>query len=286
MFKNETPLITSEKITDTHYKPLTVAEQKKIALDILSDVADFCDKHNLLYYLAYGTLIGAVRHKGYIPWDDDIDIQMPRDDYEKLISIFNDKSESPYLKLLSPYDRDSKHTFVKIVNTNTVKIESGIEYKANNYAGIDIDIFPLDGQPDDDKEFIREFKRKKVLYWGHYFAMSNSKDGRFRRRIAVNLFRWCRLINKNLFIKKYNDTYPYVTSKYVGCTASLYNSINNRHLKKHYEQRVKMRFEDKEFWAPKGYDAILTDMYGDYMKLPPEEAQVTHHGNKCYLKLQ
>lgn len=131
---------------------ISFEEMKKVELEILSFFADFCETHNLRYFLAYGTLIGAIRHKGFIPWDDDVDIQMPREDYDILISLFNIGNDSPY-RLISPLEKQSCYTIVKIIDTRTIKIENGIK---NDPLGIDIDIFPLDGIPSVDKAYIKQ----------------------------------------------------------------------------------------------------------------------------------
>lgn len=155
-----------DEILMEHLRELTVEEHKKIALDILIEIAKFCDENKISYYLAYGTLVGAVRHKGFIPWDDDIDIQMPRNDYEKFVRRFN--AGHKHLQVVSPTDNAAKHTFAKVIDTRTVKVENGINYKDNEYLGIDVDVFPLDGQPDDEKEYKKYYKKKHDLYQLYY----------------------------------------------------------------------------------------------------------------------
>ena len=132
-------------------KRISFEEAKRVELDILLHVAKFCDEHGLRYFLAYGTLIGAVRHKGFIPWDDDIDIQMPREDYEKLLELYPKENTDEKYFLLAPEMKGAHHPYAKIIDTRTVKKELGA--KKNNPLGVDIDVFPLDGQPDGDKEF-------------------------------------------------------------------------------------------------------------------------------------
>lgn len=260
---------------------IELEESKKIELEILSYFARFCEEHGLRYFLAYGTLIGAVRHKGFIPWDDDVDVQMPREDYNRLIKIFNDKKEIDYLNLVAPEDKISRHSIVKIIDTRTVKIEKSVDYK-NGHLGIDIDVFPLDGQPSDEESYDKWWNKLNKIYW---FYLINILDPSvsIKKSIAVPLIRV--LFNKKRMKKnadKLHAAYPYETSQYVGSVESAFNSKKNHIEKNQYENFVMLEFEGHLFRAPCGYDKILSTMYGDYMKLPPEEKQVTHHSNYCY----
>ena len=155
-------------------KPMSFEETKQVELEILTNVAEFCDKHEIQYFLAYGTLIGAVRHKGFIPWDDDIDIWMPRADYNRFLKIYNKENSDSQYKVISPYDKISRHTFVKVVDTRTVKIESGIDY-SNGYLGIDVDIFPLDGQPDNDKDYFKWYNKLQKYYKLYPYLIMDEK---------------------------------------------------------------------------------------------------------------
>ncbi len=264
-------------------RKLSFEETKKLELDILKDVTSFCEAHNIRYFLAYGTLIGAVRHKGFIPWDDDIDLQMPRPDYEKFMALYNEKnSASPY-KALNPLTDGSRHTFLKVVDTRTAKLEKGMRYAEGKVPGIDIDIFPLDGQPDNDKDYEKYYKKKRQIFKEIYELVGTYS---WKRKLLY-LFPRIRahiLGKEKLFakIEKINAPYPYEEAKMVGATNSLYNGIKNRTEKKNYESLVLLPFEGEMFRAPVGYHEILSSFYGDYMQLPPLEKQVTHHENETY----
>ena len=265
-------------------RPMSPEETKSVELKILTDVADFCERHGLRYYLAYGTLIGAVRHKGFIPWDDDIDIQMPREDYVKFLEIFNEENKEGHLRAISPNDPASFYSFTKIIDTRTVKIEAGIKYDNKEHLGIDIDIFPLDGQPDGEKEYIKWYKKKFKIYKLKALVMSDP-DLSWKRKLICPLLQAFR--SKEYYQKKADKlqtVYPYADSKYVGCTASLFNSPKNRHNKEDFSDSVKVEFEGHLLNAPIGYDKVLRDLFGDYMQLPPIEQQITHHSNKTFWK--
>lgn len=260
---------------------IELEESKKIELEILSYFARFCEEHGLRYFLAYGTLIGAVRHKGFIPWDDDVDVQMPREDYNRLIEIFNDQKQIEHLTLVSPEDKISRHSIVKIIDTRTVKIEKSVDYKYGNL-GIDIDVFPLDGQPSDQDIYEKWYEKLNKVYWLYLINILDPAVS-IKKRVAVPLIRV--FFNKKRMKKKadrLHAAYPYEASQYVGTIACAFNSRKNRADKKYYDNFVMLEFEGQFFRAPEGYEEILSTIYGDYMKLPPEEEQVTHHSNYSY----
>lgn len=264
-------------------RKLSFEETKKLELGILKTVTSFCEENGIRYFLAYGTLIGAARHKGFIPWDDDIDLQMPRPDYEKFMSLYNEKNDaSPYRALL-PLKDGSRHTFLKVVDTRTAKVEKGMHYEDGKAPGIDIDIFPIDGQPEDDREYEKYYKKKNRIFREIYELVGTYSWKRkllyLFPRIHAHILGKEKLFAK---IEKINAPYPYEEAKMVGATNSLYNGIKNRTEKKNYESHVLLEFEGEMFRAPVGYHEILSSFYGDYMILPPPEKQVTHHKNETY----
>lgn len=262
-------------------KKINLEESKKIELDILSFVADFCDKNGLKYFLAYGTLIGAIRHKGFIPWDDDIDIWMPRDDYNKLMYIFQN-SETDYYKLICPTDKNSYHPYVKVIDTRTIKLEESVKYK-NGYLGIDIDIFPLDGQPSDDGDYTKWYY-KLQRYYRLYPCLILDPCKKIKHMISVSIKKIISGGKKHILKKtaQLHAKYPYNESNFVGCVESCNNSEYNRYKKEWFEDVVEVEFENIVLKAPIGYDSILTKMYGNYMELPPKEKQITHHSNENF----
>lgn len=263
-------------------KTMTFEETKQVELEILTNVAQFCEKHNLRYFLAYGTLIGAIRHKGFIPWDDDIDIHMPREDYNRFCELYNKDAATEHFRAVLPNEKISRHPFVKVIDTRTVKTENNIDY-SNGYLGVDVDIFPLDGQPDDDQAFAKWHKKlKKQYYYFPFFTVK--KDTGLKWRLAVPIMKLLSGGKRKVLktTARLHKLYPFETSKFVGAIESLDNSSKNRYRKGCFDGFVMVEFEGRLFRAPVGYDEVLTRVYGDYMKLPPIEQQQTHHGNNTY----
>lgn len=256
-------------------------ELKQIAFEILSDVAKFCDDEGIQYYLACGTLLGAVRHKGYIPWDDDVDIAIPREQYERFVSTY--RSDRFCISNHS-IDPDYPYYFAKVFEPKTILIE---DYVKPHNMGVYIDVFPMDGLPDDDAERKKHLKRirwKKRLLSSKRCSLDMKIDlihkiVRFFMKLMLLPVRTTTLIDS---LKKELMKYPYEEATDVGALAdaSLWGSMIKP--KTVYDNPVKLPFETGEFWAPGDYKKALTIEYGDYMKLPPVENRVSRHAFEVY----
>lgn len=269
-------------------KKLTVEEVKTIELDILIYFAEFCKKNKLRYFLVYGTLIGAIRHRGFIPWDDDVDVAMPREDYNTLIECFNSQSENKKYRLISPLENKARHSIVKIVDACTIKRECGVSYK--EAIGIDIDVFPVDGMPTEDTEYQKWYKKIIGIYEDYYvYNMSITGSPYTKIKIIIKkllvYIKYCSL-NKNkclLLAKKLHNEYPFEKSEFVGIVECCDNGVNNRAPSLCFAKSTIVEFEGKSFCAPAGYDTILRNIYGDYMKLPPEDKRKYAHSYEAFL---
>lgn len=250
-----------------------IEDLRKFQIGILDKVHEFCTSHNITYFLACGTLIGAVRHKGYIPWDDDIDLYMPRSDYEKFVHTFNDSSGR--FDLLEPRKTKSYvYTFAKITDTRTIMIEKWYD---NYTLGVNIDIFPLDYAS--DNLFIRKFQFNLIK--NLYRIRIDKKVRLFRDKKIFGTFK--RLVCKLLPISSYGI---YLFLHKIICRKNPTNTVcdmtevgPNIHgcfPAKAIAKTINIEFEGKQYKTLAGYDDCLKNIYGDYMTLPPSEKRITH----------
>ncbi len=252
-------------------------ELQREEVDLLKIFIDFCEKHELKYYLVCGSALGAVKYKGFIPWDDDIDVGMPRDDYEILLTKM--QKELPENLFLQNYrtDRFFPHVYSKLRNTKTTFIEKNVAHLKINH-GIYIDIFPLDGYPVNRKE--KEFfeLKKKVLNWMHYCALNNKSS----RKVALRdwffrLFGYHKRTSKALarldaLISSYNTD-----NSEIWCNHGNWQGELEYAPKIQYGDGIEAEFEGIKVIIPEHYDEYLTQKYGDWRSDPPADKQRTHH---------
>ncbi len=269
---------------------ITLEECRKIQLEMLNAVVQICEENGLRYFLCGGTLLGAIRHKGFIPWDDDIDIEMPRPDYERLMQLSGGKIGR--FRLAGP-DRGEYMDccrWFRLYDDNTVveNFRGHLDKIKPYYHPIFIDIFPLEGLPTG--------KISSYINWGRHIFLSKmqrsaSLDVMVGRNFAAHAFhvlsaipakavgynRWGRAI------ERLSKKYSFDKCEYIGVTTVEHYITREKVLKKPYIKEIKVLFEGKYYTAPGGYDIYLTQLYGDYMKLPPVEKRCSHHAFKFYL---
>ena len=245
----------------------------------------FCKKNNLKYFLFYGTLIGAVRHGGFIPWDDDIDVVMPREDFYRLVSLLG-KQEGRY-KIVSSFN-EKKHIapLAKMIDCNTLLIQNYGFYEKTDL-GIYIDIFILDGLPEKEDEREKYYRKAMKLHdkWiiaAHVFHYENSP---FLKDLARYLWHLhTHLLGPKHYLKKItslSSKYSFYKSTYVGIP-SYANSMKDIYLRDYFDP-IDIQFEKINCIIPKGYDMILSQYYGDWKKLPPLNEQVSNHMFECFI---
>ena len=270
-------------------RELTLKEIQTNTKDVLKKFADICENNNFRYFLYGGTLLGAVRDKDIIPWDDDVDVIMPRPDYEQFVDycISYSNDISPYVlfhwktnkKYIYPIARLSDSRYVIDDHNN---VDCGL--------GLFIDIYPLDGYGNTFEE-AREIKNKHKLLKGMVTSLGSkrceiSDKGMVFNIVKVVLWHIGRLIGNNFFIKRIdliNRKRKYEKYKYVKCT----NWEPVRFFVLYREDLEKYKYEffgDYKYRIPFGYDRMLKDIYGDYMSPPDEAKRHPDHAYRAYKK--
>lgn len=263
-------------------KTLTLEDRKRIALDCLDEIQRVCGLIDTGFYLAYGTLLGAIRHKGFIPWDDDVDIWMFRDDFEVFLSNFN-KLCKPGFKLLW-HDSSSDYPYLmpKVVATNTHVREKC--YKWRDDLGVFIDVFVLDGVPDVDAFPVRSLEALEHRRW-----MSLYKQSVPSTKLKLLLFNLIcqdtKLSDINIkperFTKQIFDicNCPDRADFLMSPTSS--NSFHLFYPSACWDEVLMLPYEDRLYPVPAGYDEILKKVYGDYMTPPPERKRKAAKHIRC-----
>lgn len=250
---------------------LSTVEVKRTELAILNYIDAMCQKCNIKYYLAYGTLLGAIRHKGFIPWDDDIDIYMLRSDYMRFITIVSENQDVRY-KLLSIYnDKKYYYEFAKVVDSKTLLKVDNIEENPNE--GVWVDIFPLDVISDKikiQKSLINISVACRILSVYKRFPYEK------RNILFFPLWLFSKLIGPRFFLRFTEKLATKgVGQKKIGYMASM--GVNHFYFPKEWIDKTCMvDFEGGKYPAFEQYDEYLRYQYGDYMQLPPDDKRVSH----------
>lgn len=250
-----------------------------VLLDLLAEFDSVCRKFGLTYYLFYGTLLGAVRHKGFIPWDDDIDVAMPREDYEKFIKLGDAFSDPLFLQ--TPYtDKGYFYTPAKIRNSNTTAVVEMFRYAGFNQ-GIWLSVFPLDRWDDNGGIARYEEIRRLVKDCSTYMRIGNPHlDEANKARVAAYHGDPMRDYEE---IQRLAQSCKDPDSKHVMTAVITQGSYPGKLLDAvAFEKVVPMEFEGLEVMVPSGYDHLLRVWYGDYMQLPPKEKRGVWHAGTVF----
>lgn len=270
-------------------REMTIKDIQQVSLEILKDVHSFCVSNNIRYTLYGGTMIGAIRHKGFIPWDDDVDIAMPRPDYERFLSLYH--SQHGY-KLFASGSEESYLAFSRVCEMRrTFVINSQMPW-ANAPTGVWIDIFPLDGAPDTTEECENRLKVLKKLWKRSCYARSAKSTFSF----AKGAIEKAKMLIKKTIYNDYIITPQKVILKYTkeatlyewGQTNYFWNCSYLRYGMKEYQDicdfqsTILVPFENDMFCVCNGYDHLMRTKYGDYMEMPPIEKQKSNHALCSY----
>jgi lipopolysaccharide cholinephosphotransferase len=261
----------------TENELLLLQEEQKRIMDVIHQ---FCVENNIVYYMIGGTLLGAVRHKGFIPWDIDIDIAMPRADYEKFIATFFDEK--------GIYACNSYHSVenyprphMEVHNKKTHIVSKFDKFnKSEMYRGIFVDIFPLDNVPCSDSEreahakLVRKYKMMLYYKQCYFYQKENVIKSLVKKSMSWALFAFSK--NKictkiDMAMRKYeNDP----SSGYICSMASRYSYKKQTMPREYYGKPILMQFDDRQYYAPAKSHEYLTQLYGDYMTPPTKKQQV------------
>ena len=273
-------------------KKLTMKEVQQGALDILKKIDEVCKEQNWKYCLAYGTLIGAIRHKGFIPWDDDIDIMMPRDDYNHLVQYFVDhKDELKPFEILNK-DTNKKYPYM-ISRISDSRYMLDVDNEEPYGIGLFVDVYPLDGAGNSVEEYTKR-KNQSSRYASLCFLSTRKTIKRentasfFKYMLKFPAFFLAKFLGRDFFMRKLDGIEKkcdYENSKYIGCMIwASDDGVRGIFPKEWFDEMIDVEFEGRLFKAPKEFDKVLSHGYGKYMELPPENKRIAHHYYDAYLK--
>lgn len=266
-------------------KKLTLEEVKIVQLDVLLALHEFCQEKNIVYSLGCGSMLGCARHQGYIPWDDDIDVYLLREDYNKLVREFPNKYKGQYELLTLERDLSWDRPYAKLSDCNTIFIEEG---ENNHNIGINIDVYPIDKVPSEDSEFI-SYNKKRLLFQHIYELkiLKYRKNRNLLKSIVLAISKLVllpfstRTIAKflNSYAQKFNQT---ETTKVFECAQGIFQKRSFP--ESLFKETKLMPFENIMVMGFKDYDAYLSNAYGNWHELPPIEKRISHHAFEAYNK--
>ena len=269
---------------------MSLREIQLVGLDILKDIHEYCVSNGIRYTLFGGTMLGAIRHKGFIPWDDDVDIAMPRDEYDRFVN--NYASGNGY-SLYCPENGTSWLPYARVCDTKRTLVKNDWAPWSPFKTGVWVDIFPMDGAPDDISEVKKQIFRLQPLWIKIFRHRILKGTSLFQKRSVLPFLRLLRIKFLNLFNRKsiedireeyisickdvpFGTTKHYSNYSYLGYGIKEYQSVSD------YDSMITVPFEDSYFQCIGGYHQHMTNKYGNYMVPPKNKEQNGHGGYEFY----
>lgn len=264
--------------------PVTLRKVQLMELKCLNEVRRICEANNIQYFLIGGTLIGAVRHKGFIPWDDDIDIGMLRSDYDRFCEICKTQlnTELFYFQNWDTEENNADYEISRIRLNNTKFVLYHRQGLKSSHHGFYVEVIPYDDLPKGKLRChiygtrFRGLKRLVGVRKGYKYRLSNPVK-RYIFYFIVNLSKIIPIRHFEKILETYHKKYFNTNSEYVFLLGGAYKWYVEKHLRSTVSEYTELEFEGQMYPVPKNYDLFLTEQYGNYMQFPPKEKQV----NKC-----
>lgn len=264
-----------------------IAAIQRKSLEILLYYKEFCEKHDLLFFFCGGCCIGTIRHQGFIPWDDDIDVFMPRDDYEKLALLWSQYADTDRYSYCRTNRKENYHNIGASIRDNQTTFINKHSKDEDINHGLMIDIIPLDGYPKS------KLSRVKQVFFAMLYSLFNAQrlpdnQGKVIRIMSRILLSLCSCQSIRYMIWSYSEKkmtkYSIDECDYITELASGFRYMKNRYPKWIFAKAVYKKFADYMLPIPVGYDEYLTIAFGDYMKMPSEDQRIAKH-NTVYINL-
>lgn len=267
----------------------TLRQVQLTQLSIAKEIKRICDDHDIEYFLDSGTLLGAVRHKGFIPWDDDMDIAMTRENYDKFLAVAKVELDSRFFLQTWETDKNYPMPFAKIRLNGTKYVENVFE-KAQMHQGIYVDVFPYDVWPQKKRKQKKVWRKRlflqaMIMMKCHYLKFKSNAVWKYVLKSIMFTAIWFLSLfcSKKYLISKYNHMVQKTNMKNAESDMLYEQTVNFKFgywviPRSCFEQSIELAFEDEVFRCPKNYDEYLTVAYGEYMQLPPEDKRENGHG--------